>query len=582
MTARRNRSLSFIVATGLVTVTTVLVGIYSFFDYTRQKREMNERLEALSRLQIREIKVALEEPVWNIDRPQIEKVIEAMALPQSVYGLRVVAAGQTFGRQRDAQWRLGPWTGRGLPRDLTTYDGTLTFSGERIGEVRLYISPRLVEEELRELRMRLMATVLVVDALLVLVVYLLMSRIVLEPVRSIERYAVAVSSGGNPEPPALEAAELANLSRSIETMVQQLDFRHVELQEEATRRAESEQWFRSIFEANHDGIMVRDLRTGATVDVNQRACELFGRTREELFALGIGDLSSGENGYNAETAAAMIRDPAQSGTLHEWHVRHRDGRAFWIEVNLQHTEIGGERYAIMVARDITLRRKMEETLRMSERMSAIGGLVAGVAHEVRNPLFGISATLDAFEAEFGKSEETAEYMATLHRDVARLTRLMEDLLQYGTARPLTRSVQALEPVIAEALRVCAAEARERSVRIETRIAQPLPAVAIDADRILQVLKNVIENAINFSPDGEAVKVDARRENGSVVVAVSDNGSGFLEQDVPHLFEPFFTRRRGGSGLGLAIVQKIVTEHGGEVIARNGKGGGARIDVRLPA
>ncbi|HUR81845.1 MAG TPA: ATP-binding protein [Thermoanaerobaculia bacterium] len=570
-----NRSLSFMVATGLVALTTLLAGTYSIIEYSQQKREMRARLDALARLQVRATRVALEKPVWNIDRPQIEKVIEAMAEPKSVYAMRVVAAGQTFGRQRDADWKLVPWTGRNLPRDLTTYDGTVTFSGSQIGEVRLYLSPRLVNEDLRALRMRLMTTVLVADALLVLAVYLLMSRIVLEPVRSIDRYAAAVSSGGTTEPPAPAAAELSNLRHSIETMVHRL-------REETSRRAESEEWLLSIFDAVNDAIVVRNLRTGALVDANRGACEMLGLTREQLFDVGLGGMSSGEDGFDMATAAAVMRDPLNTGTLHEWRVRHRDGHAFWIEANLRHAEIGGEHHVILAARDITQRRKMEETVRRSERMSAIGTLVAGVAHEVRNPLFGITASLDAFEAEFGTSAETAEYMTTLRRDVARLTRLMDDLLQYGTVRPLARHVQALEPVIAEALRVCMLRAREKNADIETRIEHTLPAIAIDADRMVQVLKNLIENAIDFSPDGDTVTIDAYGEGGAVVVAVSDHGSGFRAEDVPHLFEPFFTRRRGGSGLGLAIVQKIVSEHGGEVIARNEPGGGACIEVRLPA
>ncbi|HKR64203.1 MAG TPA: ATP-binding protein, partial [Thermoanaerobaculia bacterium] len=401
------------------------------------------------------------------------------------------------------------------------------------------------------------------------------------PVRSIERYAAAVSGGGQPEPPAPAARELTNLRHSIEAMVHQLDVRHVELLSEMARRAESEDRFLSTFEAVNDAIIVRHPETGALINANRRAREMFGYTNEELMQVAPGGLSSGENGYDADKAAELILHAPPHASLYEWHVRHKDGHTFWVEISMRLVEIGGERQVMLVSRDITQRKKMEEQLRLSEWMSAIGSLVAGVAHEVRNPLFGISATLDAFEAEFGTSPEQAEYMTTLRRDVARLTRLMNDLLQYGTVRPLARNVQPLEPVIAEALRVCTQGANEKSVRIETQIAEPLPAIAIDPDRMLQVLKNVIENAVDFSPEGDAVKIDARREDGAVIVSVSDHGSGFRPEDVPHLFEPFFTRRRGGSGLGLAIVQKIVNEHGGEVIARNEKDGGARIEVRLP-
>ena len=107
---------------------------------------------------------------------------------------------------------------------------------------------------------------------------------------------------------------------------------------------------------------------------------------------------------------------------------------------------------------------------------------------------------------------------------------------------------------------------------------------INADRMLQVFKNVVENAVEFSTAGQAVMLHLRKEdNGAaaVVCTVADRGPGFRREDLPHVFEPFFTRRAGGSGLGLAIVQKIVAEHGGTIAARNAKEGGGVVEIRLP-
>jgi PAS domain S-box-containing protein len=586
MNVSRRRSLAFMVTTGLVAVNTLLVGLYSVLDYTAEKRQMQERLDALCRLQIHEIRVALEVPVWNIDHAQIEKVIEAMALPRSVYGLRVAAAGKTFGRQRDASWKLAPWSGRDVPRGLLVYDTPIDYAGSRVGHAWLFVSNRYVEEDLRALRMRLMGTVVLVDLILVLAAYLLISRLVLRPIRWIERFAQDVSLGGQPPRagPDAEARELASLRSSIEKMVHELDARHVELQDEMARRSESEDRFVSIFDSVNDAIMLRDPKTAQILEANERASEMFGYTREEMLALPVGALSAGRGPYTSGTALSVIRSATRESRLFEWEVLHRDGHSFWVEINMRLAEIGGESRVVLVARDITSRRQMEEALRLSEQMSAIGALVAGVAHEVRNPLFGISATLDAFEAEFGTNADTAEYLSTLRRDVARLTRLMNDLLDYGGSRETVRHVQSARPVIEEAIRVCTPRAKERGVELEPSMPGPLPPVLIDGDRILQVLKNVVENAIEFSAGGGRVSIEARAENdgSQVVFSVSDQGPGFREEDLPHVFEPFFTRRRGGNGLGLAIVQKIVSEHGGQVAAENGPEGGAQVLIRLQA
>lgn len=580
----RRYSLATVIAALLAGVTTVLLGGYFVFDYFREAKAQRERLETYMKIQMEETCVALAVPVWNIDGPQIEKIIVAMARPQSIYAVRVEAAGKMYGRIRDRDWNLVPWDGKVEPPGVPVYSSRVTHDDRDLGEVRMYVSDRVLNSGLRDLRIRLIAAVVVVDLLLIAAVYLLMSFTVVRPVRAIERYAMAVSHGGHSEHPVVPAAsaELDSLCRSIETMVKLLDERYVELQTEMARRAESEDRFVSIYEAVNDGIIVQDTETTLVIDANRRACEMFGYTRDEMIGLYSRDLSSGSMEFTEEHVRELFRSHAPVDLL-EWECRRRDGSPFWAEASLRVANIAGELRAIVACRDITQRKEMQEALRRGERMSAVGSLVAGVAHEVRNPLFGIAATLDAFEAEFGVTEETKDYLRTLRNDVSRLTRLMNDLLEFGRPQDVIRHVQAIDPLIAEAVRICAPKAREKEVEIRQEVAPSLPRVSVDADRMLQVFKNVVENAIDYSKSGDAVEIRAERDGGGMVVCnVTDSGPGFRSEDLPHVFEPFFTRRRGGSGLGLAIVQKIVAEHGGTVLALNRATGGARIEIRIPA
>ncbi len=581
----RRYSLATVVAALLVAATTVLLGGYFVFDYFQEAKRQRANLETLTEIQMKETCVALAVPVWNIDAAQIEKIIEAMARPKSIYAIRVDAAGKTYGRIRNRFWELVPWDGKVEPAGMVLHQKPVTLDDREIGVLRMYVSlDRVLYSDLRDLRMRLIATVIVVDVLLVLCVYLLLSLTVLRPVRAIERYAMAVSHGGHYDHPVVPvaSAELDSLCHSIETMVKLLDERYVELQTEMARRAESEDRFVSIFESVNDAIIVQEVETTAVIDANRMACEMFGYSHEEMMTLHSRDLSSGEGEYTEEHVRELFRSGVPIDLL-EWQCRTRDGRLFWTEASLRVANVAGEPRAIVAARDITQRKEMQEALRRSERMSAVGSLVAGVAHEVRNPLFGIAATLDAFEAEFGVTEETKDYLSTLRNDVSRLTRLMNDLLEFGRPQDVIRHVQSIEPLIAEAVRVCAPKAREKQVAIRQEVAPSLPRVSVDADRMLQVFKNVVENAIDYSKSGDAVEIRAERDGGGTIVCnVTDSGPGFRTEDLPHVFEPFFTRRRGGSGLGLAIVQKIVAEHGGKVMALNRATGGARIEIRIPA
>lgn len=583
---RSRLSLASIVATTLVIVTTVVLGTYSIVTYRLDAENERAFFRRQASLHVRVGAVALALPVWNIDRPQIDRVIEAMAQPYSLHAISVNAAGETHGLIYDANGKLVPWNGKNEPAGMIAQQAPITFDGKYLGSVRVLFTPRFLEDGLRTKRMRIIVYIAATDLLLILVIYFLLYRMVVHPLMDIERYAMALSSGGHePPPPVGRALELANLRTSLEAMIHLLDRRYAELQEEMVRRFESEERFRTIFDSVNDTIIIYDPESGAILDVNARFGELFGYTREEARQFFSGSFASGIGPYRAEVAMEKIRNLGlDEHFTQEWQARGRDGALIWFEISLRAAMIGGMRRVINVARDITQRREMEEALRRSEKMSAMGALVAGVAHEVRNPLFGIAATIDAFEAEFGAGAEKAEYMSTLRNDVARLSRLMHDLLEYGRPQLAVRHVQSIEPVIAEAVRVCTPRAKERQIEIRQQIEAPLPFVAIDADRMLQVLKNVVENAIEFSPAHNAVAIDARAvRNGasSVVFTITDHGPGFRSEDLPHLFEPFFTRRPGGSGLGLAIVQRIVTEHGGTIEARNAAERGGVMEIRLP-
>jgi signal transduction histidine kinase len=237
---------------------------------------------------------------------------------------------------------------------------------------------------------------------------------------------------------------------------------------------------------------------------------------------------------------------------------------------------------ILLARDVSRIVELQESLRRNETLSAIGQVVAGVAHEVRNPLFGIQAMLDAFEIRFRDRPEYQEHSERLRLQVERLTELMQDLLDYGRPNPPRLARGSLQRVIQEAAVACAGSARRAGATIVTDVAKDLPDVFVDEARLVQVYRNLIDNALQHSRASSQVSVSARLDSdGLVESCVSDSGPGFSDADLPRLFEPFFTRRAGGTGLGLSIVERIVSAHGGRVLAENRPEGGASVRVWLP-
>jgi signal transduction histidine kinase len=211
-------------------------------------------------------------------------------------------------------------------------------------------------------------------------------------------------------------------------------------------------------------------------------------------------------------------------------------------------------------------------------MSLLGSLVAGVAHEVRNPLFGISSILDAFETRFADRTEYKRYTDVLRDEIGRLTVLMEELLEYGKPYRGELYVVSLEEMVARSIRACLPAAEIAKVTIESDISSSLPRIKTDRRRSSKVFVNLIENSIQHSPTGGIVRIEGRLVSDGkqdwIQCSVKDGGRGIAAEDLPRIFEPFFSKRRGGTGLGLAIAQRIMQEHGGKLIATNNPEGGA--------
>ena len=340
--------------------------------------------------------------------------------------------------------------------------------------------------------------------------------------------------------------------------------------------------WRQTFNAMDFPVLIVDL-SGAIKRSNLAAEQIAGLPAEELTGRKISELGDNEPW---KKVAALIETVRDNPSPVSEEVKDEATGKTWA-ITLYHiNDFGsvGER-VILIAQDISKRVELEASLRQSEMMSLLGSLVAGVAHEVRNPLFGISSILDAFETRFSDRTEYLRYTNVLRDEIGRLTVLMEELLEYGKPFRGELFLVPLEELISRSIRACMPAAEVAQVTLESNVEEGLPKIRIDRRRLSKVFVNLIENAIQHSPAASVVRVEARRVlDGNfdwVECAIKDSGAGILEQDIPKIFEPFFSKRRGGTGLGLAIAQRIMQEHGGKLIAGNNPNGGACMIARFP-
>jgi PAS domain S-box-containing protein len=376
--------------------------------------------------------------------------------------------------------------------------------------------------------------------------------------------------------------------RFLEGIILEITDRKLLEKEVTLRRViqQAAQEWRLTFDTVESPILVVD-NSGRIRRLNRAARDLAGLSWEECEGLLVGAVSDGEPWAEAEALVSEALTARGKGPL--YRLTSSDDKNWDLSAIL--SPRFAEERVILIMQDVTRIVELEDSLRRGEKLAAMGALVGGVAHEVRNPLFGISASLDAMRASFASDEQLEPYLEVLRSQVRRMTDLMNGLLEYGRSTAAERSLGSLEEIVEKSFTDCAALARERGVEMEGALEVDGWMLPMNREGLVSLFTNLVSNAVQHSPMSGAVVVTARvvarsgrHEEGAehwVDCAVRDSGPGFAEDALARACEPFFTRRRGGMGLGLAIVERIVDDHGGRLVLGNHPAGGAEVRVRLP-
>ena len=235
-----------------------------------------------------------------------------------------------------------------------------------------------------------------------------------------------------------------------------------------------------------------------------------------------------------------------------------------------------------VGRQAVERDRLQVELRRSERLAALGKLLAGVAHEVRNPLAGIRSTVQLWQRGIGPDAESFDGLLS---EVDRLDGIVGRLLHFSRADAQDLAPGDLNAVVAEGARLARGPAESQSVSVVLDLDPAIPPVAMASPALVQVLRNLTTNALHAMPGGGALRLTTRHDPARrcAEVSVADTGPGLDGGALPHLFEPFYTTKAGGTGLGLAIAREIALAHRGDLRAANRiDGPGAVFTLTLPA
>ena len=347
---------------------------------------------------------------------------------------------------------------------------------------------------------------------------------------------------------------------------------------ETLRQAE---WrFRTLVRAAPDAVVTL-LASGRVGEANDAVRDILGLLPSQLVG---------------RTLEEFVLDHDRAA-LHEALARALDGRPARVELRMHHGP--GQRIVALAARrlpeseppvillqgrDMTAEREMRTRLAETERLAAVGELVAGVAHEVNNPLCTISAFAQLLQRDTDLSPEQRESVETIADETQRASQVLRDLLTFARRSESESATIALNDLIERTMRLRTYELGTQGVAAACELEPDLPLVQGDPRQLQQVLLNLVVNAAQAMEPcgGGTLRIASRAERDGVVIEVSDTGRGIPPETRPHVFEPFFTTKRQGTGLGLSVSYGIVAAHGGSIaVARTGPDG-TTFRVTLPA
>jgi PAS domain S-box-containing protein len=370
-------------------------------------------------------------------------------------------------------------------------------------------------------------------------------------------------------------------TRDLRQVQLQLEDAYKKLEERAIQLINIQDYTQSILRSITSGVITVG-PDGSVATANPAAERMLSMSEFEMVPKPIGSLFRSDGGISADVTKVLAgRLPL---AMREATVTTINGGEVHVQASTSRMRaVGGSVLgAVVTLEDVSDIKALTDQLIRADRLAAMGELTAGVAHEVRNPLGVIRASVQLLEDAKGDPARTSEAAEVIKQEIDRLDRVIKALLDFGRPSKPTMVRTDLNEVLNDVVLFTNRFAKQADVRIEERLDAELFPVRGDPDQLKQVFLNLVTNAVQaMERSGGTIIIRTRNVGEYVEVSVSDDGPGISSADLPKVFDPFFTKRAEGTGLGLTIVHRIVDEHEGHIEVES-RPNGTLFRVTLPA
>jgi PAS domain S-box-containing protein len=335
-----------------------------------------------------------------------------------------------------------------------------------------------------------------------------------------------------------------------------------------------EQLYDSLFNYNIDGILVLDT-VGNVIDGNPAIEKISGYTIEELKNL---ELISGVAKEDLERKLEHCHKVAQGEPqVYEMSMFNKAGKKIRLVIKMIPIWNGDEQVGIFeIIKDITEAKQMEKLMHQSEKLSLIGELAAGIAHEIRNPLTTLKGFIDILQPEIN-----SKYAAVMKSELERINTIVNEFLLLAKPKKINIKANRIENILNNVIFMLEPQSHLKNIQIIANINDHGHLVNCDENQLKQVFINIIKNAMEAMADGGKIYIEATMINEHISIKVQDEGCGIPEEKLQKLGNPFYTTKTEGTGLGLLVTNKIIENHNGQISIQSEVNKGTLVEILLP-